>query len=310
MRIRLGLVSETSPKFLNQVKLLLFSLRKRAGSLSNIPVTLITNSEPLCASEMSFLEEHFSPIEFKTCGRLGAIPHTSKLQVFYAIDPSSYDILLYMDCDTVVRKPLDRIIEPIVEGSAQFVCRRGGLTDRNLFVNFERLVGEYCGKKADNKVAFEGQGEWPMFNTGVFLAAPEAVRKIRRDAVEFTYSLFNRWQRLDAVEYLPFMRLLFKFRPFRNRKVALADWPLEQGAMALSCIKSGVRVRYLDEIYNSWGDLDFHILHCFKSAYRFDRELMFEQSAEGWLSEYSKSELVGKLFLAEMIREYKVHMNQ
>ncbi len=304
MRIRLGIVSETSDGFLNQAKLCLYSLRTNAGALRSIPVTLITNSEPLSSTEMSFFEQNFSPIDFVTSPRLGAIPHTSKLNVFYAIDPSSYDILLYLDCDTVIRKPLDGIADPIIAG-AQFVCRRGGETDRNRFVDFTGLVGRYWGQGPKHQVRFEGASEWPMFNTGVFLATPDAVRKIRRDAVELTYALFNEWQRCDARETLPLLRKLYRRGILSSRKPVLESWPIEQGAVALACIKAGVSVAYLDETYNSWGNLDFHILHCFKSAYAFDRSTMFSDRAARWLEDYSKSDLRGKTFLARTIIDFQ-----
>jgi len=60
----------------------------------------------------------------------------------------------------------------------------------------------------------------------------------------------------------------------------------------------------LDEIFNSWGNIDFSILHCFKSVYKFDRKKMFTKDIEVWLIQYSKSKLLGKIFLAEMIRGF------
>ena len=41
------------------MKLCLFSLRKNGGALSDVPVTLITNSEPLPRHETDFFETHF-----------------------------------------------------------------------------------------------------------------------------------------------------------------------------------------------------------------------------------------------------------
>lgn len=77
---------------------------------------------------------------------------------------------------------------------------------------------------------------------------------------------------------------------------------MEQGSIALACIKSGVKVRYLDEIFNSAGPSDnFRILHCFKSAYKFDRSRMY---LEGWFNEYLDSGFPGKVFLAKIVREF------
>lgn len=310
MRIRLGLVSETRAGFLNQVKLCLFSLRENGGALSDIPVTLITNSEPLGAREEGFLNEHFSPIEFRTSPRLGAIPHTSKLNVFYSIEPSTYDVLIFMDCDTVVRRPLDKIADQIRYEGAQFVCRRGGEKDRNRFLNFDGLVSRFCGRGLNNKILFEGAEEWPMFNSGVFLATPDAVLRIRKNAVEFTYRLFNEWQRTNTLRSLPpsvqrALKLLYRpDHPLRQN--VLESWPIEQGALALACIKSGINVRYLDESYNNWGgDQDLHILHCFKSVYQFNRRAMFSDDSHRWIEEYLESEIPGKTFLATIVREYK-----
>lgn len=301
-RIRLGLVAETTAGFLNQVKLCLFSLRKNGGALSKVPVTLITNSEPLSGREVRFFQENFSPIEFRTSPRLGAIPHTSKLNVFYSIEPSSYDVLMFMDCDTVVRGPLDRIAEPILNGDAQFLCRRGGETDRNRFVDFDALVTRFCGQERRNRIVHDGTEEWPMFNSGVFLATSEAVCKIRRRSIEFTYQLFNDWQRNNALERLPDALK----KQIEIKQDVLENWPIEQGALALACIRAGVKVQYLEGEYNSWGgDPDFRILHCFKSLYKFNRPSMFSHDSEEWIAEYLDSEVPGKVFLASIISQYK-----
>jgi hypothetical protein len=315
MRLRLGLVSETRPGFLNQVKLCLFSLRKNGGSLRDIPVTLITNSEELNTEEQRFFKENFSPIEFRAAPRLGAIPHTSKLNVFYSIDPDSYDVLLYLDCDTVVRRPLDGMVSDIANNKAQFLCRRGGETDRNRFVDFESMVDRYCGSRRGNRILFEGEQEWPMFNTGVFLATSDAVRNVRRNAVEFTYRIFNEWQRINALSRLPgeVLATLESQYPgkYQTSQHVLEDWPIEQGALALSCIGAGVKVGYLEEKYNSWGgDSDFHVLHCFKSLYKFKRPEMFDESSAAWICEYLASDIPGKVFLANIVQDYKDRLDE
>ncbi|MEL7060300.1 MAG: hypothetical protein AAGN46_09780 [Acidobacteriota bacterium] len=288
----------------------MFSLRTNGGAFRDIPVTLITNSEPLSAAQKGFLENHFSPIDFRTGPRLGAIRHTSKLNVFYSIDPSSYDVLLYMDCDTVVRRPLDRMVDRIRSGEAHFVCRRGGRTDRNRFPDFDALVRRFCGPGPKKKVLHGASEEWPMFNSGVFLGTAEAIRTIRKDAIEFTYRLFNEWQRIDVIEKLPpeLKAVIEAEYPskVRTQQDVLDDWPIEQGALALACIKAGINVRYLEEAFNSWGgDEDFHVLHCFKSLYKFRRGAMFSADAEPWIAEYLESDIPGKRFLGGIVRKYR-----
>lgn len=133
-----------------------------------------------------------------------------------------------------------------------------------------------------------------MFNSGVFLATSDAVRKIRRNSIEFTYRLFNEWQRVDVIEKLPpdIRKTIESKYPskYKTQQDVLDDWPIEQGALALACIKSNIKVRYLDEVYNSWGgDEDFRILHCFKSLYKFSRGAMYSEDSEPWIEEYLDS---------------------
>jgi len=303
--VKIGLVAEPTSYYFNQVCLFLYSLRKNGSALSNASVTLIFNSEPLDERDMIFLKKHFSPIEFKVCPRLGAVRFTSKYHVFYAIDPDSYDILMYVDCDTVVRKPLDHITDPIMLEGAGFLCRRGGETDRNFFVDFNALVERFCGENRGEKILFEGKQEWPMFNAGLFLATSETVKKIRKDTIDFIHTIFNEHHKVDAVEKFPFIRRLYQFKLINSRQIVRQTWTIDQGAIALACIKFGIKVRYLDEIYNSWGNSDFKILHCFKSAYKFDRDTMFSKESEEWIREYRKSGLLGKEFLADIVSEYK-----
>jgi hypothetical protein len=278
-------------------------------------VTLITNGDSPCEEDKKFLRDHFSPIDFSTSPRLGAIPHTSKLNVFYSIHPSTYDILMFMDCDTVVARDLDGITDPIRQGDADFLCRRGGETDRNRFVDFNSLVRRFCGDVPERKVEFEDSLEWPMFNSGVFLGTSDAVRRIRRNAVDFTYEMYNEWQRTSVLLELPpsireFLELTYRdTQPLHQ--IVYQNWTLEQGALALSCIEADVRVRYLEETYNHWGgDEDLHILHCFKSVYQFDRRTMFDRRDCAWIGEYLESDTPGKRILASLVQDYRQTLHE
>jgi|GEM_PF-1955469 len=310
MRVKLGIVAEANEKFLNQVKLLIYSFRENGGLHKDIPVVLITNDKPISEKDRNFLEKNFAPIEFETMPRLGAIPHTSKLNVFYAVDPDSYDALIFMDCDTVVIKPFDEMLDPIKNESAEFLCRRGGKSDIESFVDFDSLVKEYCGNNfnidSPFKVLFDGKKEWPMFNTGVFAVTPDAAKKIRDDSINITYKIFNEWRIRNIIEKIPLASLLYKMNILKSKKKVIPSWPIEQGAVALSCIKSGVKVKYLDEVYNSWGNLeDLKILHCFKSAYKFDRKKMFLKESDKWIKEYEESDVYGKRVIANILKDYK-----
>jgi len=98
LKVHLALVMENNKSYLNQVKLLLFSWRKNAGKLKNIPVTLITNAESLDNKEIKFFKKYFSPIGFKTMPKLGSTPPTSKSNAFYALDPSNMVLSYFFNC--------------------------------------------------------------------------------------------------------------------------------------------------------------------------------------------------------------------
>jgi hypothetical protein len=109
-----------------------------------------------------------------------------------------------------------------------------------------------------------------------------------------------------GIEHLPFIKYLYGRNILPSRRKVLQSWTIEQGALALSCIKAGVKVQYLDEKYNSWGNLvDLVILHCFKSAYKFSREDMFSKKEEKHFESYKTSEIPGKRYLEHIIEEYK-----
>lgn len=145
-----------------------------------------------------------------------------------------------------------------------------------------------------------------MFNSGVFIASSEAVQKIRKDAIDFAYQIYDTWMKYDMLERLPVIKYLYTHGILTSHGDMLEAWPIEQGALALSCIKSGVKVQYLDEKYNSWGNLaDLVILHCFKSAYKFSRENMFDGKAAKHFESYKTSETPGKRHLVDIVEEYK-----
>jgi len=246
-------------------------------------------------------------VDFKVMPRLGAVGFTSKFNAFYAVDPNDYDVLFFMDCDTFIAKPLDAIIDPIKYHKVDFLCRRGGETERNnTFRDLEKMVARFCEGSPKTKIIFDGKEEWPMFNSGVFLATPEAVCRIRKYAVEFTYQLFNEWKVNATVENIRFIKYLFNMNLLKRRTALKLHGYVEQGALALACIKAGVNVQYLDEAYNSWGNHpNFKILHCFKSLYKFDRNTMFTDEAKPWIEEYLGSDIPGKKILAEIINMYK-----
>ena len=119
------------------------------------------------------------------------------------------------------------------------------------------------------------------------------------------WDIFNKWKRDCCIEKLPIIKQLCRLKIIKTKKEVLTPWVIEQGGIALSCIKAGVKVHYLDAMFNSWGgDKNFRILHCFKSLYKFNRLKMYSKDSQEWIKEYSKSEIPGKIFLAKIVKEF------
>jgi hypothetical protein len=268
--IILSLVAESNKRFINQAKLCLYSFRKNAGLLKDIPIHFITNGNPLPEKDRQFFVDNFSPITFSNSPRIGVVPHASKWKVF---DFEDHDIVIFLDCDTVVVGDLSDMLTPVLNGDCDFLCRRGGKTDCESFKNMERTLKFL---ECEDSTCFV-DGERPMFNSGVFAFRSKVGQKIKKDSLKILPKILND-------------------RHLKNR------WAAEQVALALACIKNNIKVGYLDEMYNSWGNLEnIKILHCFKSRYKFDRNTMFEDF-HLWKNDYN--EIVGEFLLIKTVEDF------
>lgn len=284
-KIFLGLVSENTEAFLNQAKLCLFSFRQNAGKLKDIPIVFITNESPLSDKDKQFFIDNFSPIQFIVEKNvITNPPYAAKLNIFTAISPSIYDIMIFMDCDTVTLKPLDDLLYSITDLEYEFICRRGGETDRSNIKDIDNTIEKLNINNPDYLVYFNGLFEKPKFNTGVFAFKSSVAQRIG----SFSKEILPKVMQPEHIS---------------------AFWVAEQFAIALACVENNISVDYLNEIYNSWGNLkDIKILHCFKSRYKFNREKMFIDF-DMWKNKYQTKEVPGEAMLVETVRQYKEKFN-
>ena len=273
-RVVLGLVSEVNKRFINQAKLCLYSFRQNAGKLKNVPIIFITNDKPLSDIDKTFFVKHFSPIEFETKPKIRIVPPASKLNIFKT--NIKYDIMLFLDCDTVVLDVLDDMLSPILNNECDFICRRGGESDREVFIDMENTL-KYLEIDSDHHILFGLDTERVKFNTGVFAFKADISKRVGEDALKITSKIICK----DHIK---------------------TYWMAEQCALALSCIKNNIKVSYLDEVYNSWGNLeDIKILHAFKSRYKFNRETMFEDFDQ-WKGKYQN--IIGEKLLIREVENF------
>lgn len=274
MTIRIAYVGEATPRFVNELKLALYSLRKNGGSFAQLPVTVVINQTELPAEDHSFLLQHFQPLEIKVFPKLAAPPQACKFNAFYAADPNEYETLLFLDCDTVILGALDDLDRPIREDGKDFLAARMGHIGRTSMGGADKMDALVARFGGDNPQRMEHQGkaEWTFFNSGVFLATSDAVRSIRSRAVACNNELAEHAHEMKGFEAA---------RGYGSEEqLTRRIWCNEQIALSLAVIESGLRTAYLPLRFNSGlvgKDRRLPtIFHCFRGLWHFDRSRMFE----------------------------------
>lgn len=311
---------EPSLPFLNMGKLLVASLRQNGGSLKDAPVTFAVNGHDIPEQDARELEA-FGNVRLRTMPRLAGTPHANKFNSFYAID-EPYDILVYLDCDTVVMGNLRWVEEEIDPRKTLFLAKpiHGGALD---FVEkYDQLVRRFAltdGKTLDDVRDDRYRTGYPLFNSGVLIATQSAVRAVREEALNITSDLFRRWHQEyrcgNGLQsgFPAFVRQAWNrvwgrvIRPLRNGP-GYAAWMTEQLGLGLAVIKSGVHIEPLIPTMNWTADESPpdaplpHVYHYFAVAHDIDRSALFDGD---WIREYEKSDSLPRRRLAELASSYE-----
>lgn len=254
MRVSFVLVSETTPEFLNMSKLLLYSFRKNAGLYKDSDFTMITIGNSIDDNEIRELKNNFNPLNVVTMPRLGGVPYNNKFNYLYAVDPESYDILIYLDCDIAILGPLDEITDNIDlerEFLKAFPIASPGSRSVD---NYENLILQYCGitvnalTRLKNKDFLPG---YPLFNSGVIVINKKAVLKIRDDILKISNQLYRN--KLEStIAGGSFINLIFhKIREyFGGNNTNYELWVTEQLVLALAMIKNDIGYSTLERRFN------------------------------------------------------------
>jgi hypothetical protein len=301
---------------------LLYSFRKNAGIYKDSPFTVITNGNPIPEPELSSIKNQFLPVDLRVMPRLGGAPHTNKFNAFYAIDESTYDVLVLMDCDTVVLEPLDEIVKGIDIEKPSFKAIGIGKAGASTVIGYHHLVKHYANL-SDNELKLlkseEFRTEYPCFNSGVIVISRKAVLSIRNDAIQIAYELYDRQypKSLKDEILFPYYALLT-----RGRFQTLPDWmkrairsllprgaifcrtisQSEQYGLGLSLIKNKVEWKLLHYKYNLGrlmqdGSLP-NILHYIHQK----KEIQWDNLCKGnWIQKFTNSNCPLKRSLAEIL---------
>ena len=322
MKICFAAVGETSAKYLNMIKLLLYSFRKNAGIYKDALFTVVTNGTSMPEKDISIMRSRFSPIHIVTMPPLGGTPHNNKFNAFYAVDESTYDILVLLDCDTVVLGDLDEITRSVPSDQPYFKAIATGSKTTNRLIGYDSLIKHYANL-TDKELQmyktnkFVGEG-YPLFNSGVLVLTKESILTIRNDIIRISYDLYNRAIPIpfSPKKYISnrYSQLISKiFQNHRSIKNYLGStyyplWFTEQIALAIALIKHRIPFEILDTKFNCWGQMPDNslprIFHYLKGAYKLDRDNLFKGN---WIEEYLNSNLVKKS-LANLVKSYNLEI--
>ena len=297
-------MGEVSPEYLNMIIMLLYSFRKNAGIYKNAPFTVVTNGVEPPKKYLSMIQENFAPIQVIAMPRLGGTPHNNKFNAFYAVDESTYDVLVLIDCDTVILRALDDIAKGCDSNQPYFKAADVGKAGAESIKGYEFLVQYYGNVTKDELKLYKNPKfltEYPLFNSGVMVLTKQVVMAIRNDAIQIAYDLYQRRQ-LEGIINKDFVS-------FENW-ISATKYPLwitEQMGLALALIKHKIPYEILDRQFN-WTGQNFksknslpRIFHYMKGLYPIDRANLFEGD---WIEEYLNSDSSTKQALANLVNSY------
>ncbi len=317
MDVHISIVGETGRGYTNMMKLLLYSLRQNGGAIRDAPVTVSTNARALSEGDREEIEQ-FAPVTVRVMPRQHGEHFADKFNALYA-PPEDIDVLIYLDCDTVVLNPLDEMIAGIDPETPHFRARRMGAPGARCAGPIEPLIRDHAltGGRTLEDVADERFPRGvPLFNGGVMVMTQAAREAVRVDASTIAYDLYaERAQR--SVRSLPEMlkeiarRATDRFFPESDRST-YEYWVTEQLGVALSVIKNRISYDLLDPRFN-WvhperpeeGRLPA-IFHYMKGRHDVDREALFDGE---WIDRFRQSKSPPRRALATLAEAYP-HRNR
>ncbi|PEN15320.1 hypothetical protein CRI94_03310 [Longibacter salinarum] len=318
MRVRISIVGEPESAFINMMKLLVYSIRSRAGALSDAPITLSVNGRDMPATDRQQLES-MGDVNVRVMPRHYGWLFANKFNALFPAD-TSYDVLLYLDADTCSFADLGPMVDGLDPGRAQFRGRMMGEIGSQEAGPLDALIREFAvpdGASAADVQDARFPRDIPLFNCGVMVMTKPAVEIVRYHAPRIAYELVSR-RASSAVESLPGLfretahRLYARFFPSRQ-KTTYAYWVAEQLAVAFALLSNEVEYDLLDHTYNwelatSPDDAEAPaIFHYLKGRHELDRAALFDGP---WLDAYARSDSGPRRALANLARECASHLIQ
>lgn len=310
MQVRISIVGEPEPAFINMMTLLVHSLRTHAGSLSDAPVTVSVNGRDMPAADRRRLER-MDDVNVRVMPRHYGWLFANKFNALFPAQ-TDYDVLLYLDADTLALDDLQPMVDGLDPAAPQFRGRMMEEAGSKQAGPLDALVEEFAvppGGRAADVRDDRFPRDVPLFNCGVMVMTKPAVEIIRYHAPRIAHELVSR-RAASAITSLPGLfretahRLFARFFPDRQQ-TTYAYWVAEQLAVAFSLLRHNVEYELLDPIYN-WEHADSPperdvpaLFHYLKGRHDMDRVALFDGD---WIDAYAASGSAPRRALAEHAR--------
>ncbi|MEW6365164.1 MAG: hypothetical protein AB1714_11070 [Acidobacteriota bacterium] len=308
MRIHVTTVGEASPAYVNQIRLLLHSFRRRSGFVGSAPFTVIFNGSGPGAA-----------VEQELGGRFGACvrvmprisfhcPTANRFNYLYAVS-EDYDFLVNFDCDIVVLRTIEGLFEGLDAGQLGFA----GTPATNYLVwnsaamlrkyarmtpwEVRALYGDILHHFRPNYPQLEGgfrRAPFPYFCGGVYVMTRSTVERIREDVVRNCHelSLYGRFG-LGGRVVFELNRRLVRLIPRTPFTLGMHYQRIysEMLGLAMALLKHRVAMSVLDYRYNQYlktppAEGPARVLHYTKRAYPLPRE---ELLSWRWVEAYKNA---------------------
>ena len=325
MRIHFSVVGENTLGYINMIKALLFSIRTNAGKYRQCPVTAIFIGSSIDEQNLHEIMKRFKPVDIVTMPPIGSIPYTNKYNAFYALKESDYDVLILLDCDTVVLNKLDGIVDGMTLDEPVFSARPIKPIGAN-FVGYKKLLHRYANLTPHG---IESYGDpiyltkYPLFNAGVIVVNQKAVKLLQEDAIRIIYNLYDdlmpaTLSHFIRLKIMPILAGAYFVTGNRSIKYFIASlmkmanvwypkWNCEQIGLSLAVLKHRISIRPLSNLYN-WTFQHFpeedgppYIYHYLRNKKQINLDNLFTGN---WIENYLQSQSASKKALAELIYTY------
>lgn len=314
MKIHVSVTGEPNRAYANMIALLVYSLRRNGGALSDARVTVATNEAAFTEDQRQEIEQLDSVTTRVMPRQYGGEGFVNKFNALYAPE-DDYDVLLFLDCDTVVLNPLDDLVSGMAPEKPQFRARPIGIPGARKAGSMEMLIREHAlpenvslTEVADDRFP----GGYPLFNAGVMAMTKPAVEPIRRDALRLACELHAERARTTKGSVLEMMKEAGRRAKKRlvpnSSQSAYAFWITDQLGIALSLIKNRIEYEVLSPHFN-WvhpdqpddGELPA-LFHYMSGRHpEVDREQLFDGE---WIDEYLSGDSPPRRELAQLARDY------